>query len=723
MIEFIICVIAIWLVILTVSFYDFKSRVLSKLEQLKSKQSESEYPAAKTTILPKKELYDFEKSIKIDEAIKNSAQKEDYDVLFNKIEQEFEESIKEQTPAIQDFKDTQENDFENLFFGNIFNKIGAVVLIIAFGIFLKFVSSYIEFTPLLKISTALVCGAGMIFGAMFLFNKEKMKNYAAALMGTGFGVLFVTTFCAFSLYQMLNYFTASIVAILLLIFSYIIAQKYKNISTFIIGLIGAYLNPVIMTGGTPLSVNFVFGYLIFVNLVSIVYVSRNIDKTAFNYANILISCLFVHIWSIGGEKPTIIFPFILWAMYLFFDMLLIKLQPKEKTYICWVNFFAIMTFLISNYFETEKLYVCFGTLFIGLVYGICSYFAKKYSKDVEFQYKHGLVFAMFAAIWFLECSIYKMLLFAITGTTLSFLSEKQKFLQKWTFAFIMSAFSMIIPAKAIFTEDIQNYRCILNERILYYLIPAACSYGVAKFCKTLPKDFSSTLHIFALSACYLFISTEINIYMLKTQYSGALKANAADFIKWMSFIILGFLYSAQIKRLGKTLSLEFLDTIGSIVYYISVGSVAILSFFMSDMLYFPIVNLRTCLILFTIVISLVYKQKEKLDIYGYIAIFLGFLLLNIESYKILNLYYGGDLGIITTSFWMVYAAFLILPGIFANIKTCKLAGIWIIALGLFKIFLFDIANVDPVYKIFAFLVTGVILMFVSYYYTKYKKDN
>ena len=46
-------------------------------------------------------------------------------------------------------------DIENLFFGNIFNKIGAVVLIIAFGIFLKFVSQFIEFTPILKIVLAL----------------------------------------------------------------------------------------------------------------------------------------------------------------------------------------------------------------------------------------------------------------------------------------------------------------------------------------------------------------------------------------------------------------------------------------------------------------------------------------------------------------------------------------------------------------------------------------
>ena len=60
------------------------------------------------------------------------------------------------------------------------------------------------------------------------------------------------------------------------------------------------------------------------------YVSKDSDKTPFNYANIVLTCLFIHIWSLSQGKPLIILPFILWALYLLFDMLLIKLMPKPE---------------------------------------------------------------------------------------------------------------------------------------------------------------------------------------------------------------------------------------------------------------------------------------------------------------------------------------------------------------------------------------------------------
>lgn len=63
-----------------------------------------------------------------------------------------------------------------------------------------------------------------------------------------------------------------------------------------------------------------------------------------------------------------------------------------------------------------------------------------------------------------------------------------------------------------------------------------------------------------------------------------------------------------------------------------------------------------------------------------------------------------------------------LTGIFRNIKQFKTAGIWITVIAITKIVLLDLANIDNIYKLIEFIILGAVLMLVSYFYTKNKKD-
>lgn len=704
---FFILIIIIWLIALTSAFFDFKKSVLSGLEILSTevyRKHDNEQNKTAENVFDINTV-DFPKTADI---------KENIDI--KNIEDEFSEFSFKTKDA------SQTKDIENLFFGNIFNKIGAVVLIIAFGIFLKFVSQYIEFTPLLKITLSFIAGAGMVFGALYLFKSDKMHNYASALMGSGFGVLFITAYCAFALYQMLNIYTASLAAILLLIFSYLIAKKYKSISTFIIGLIGAYLSPVIIGSNSLISINYLFSYLIFVNLVSIAYVAENASKTPFNYANMIITSLFVHMWAIKSGKPLIVLPFIFWAMYLLFDMYLIKLVPKNKTYLCWVNFIVMASFLILNYFENEKYLVSLGTLLIGLIYSLCARLINKYSEDSALQYKNGAFFALYSSIWFIPSHLLKMFSFVIFGVFISFLSKEKDYLQKWGFGFIISSFLMIFSAGRLFSGDITEYlgyRYIFNTRTLFYMVPAIGAICVSKLCRKFPLNLADFLYFIGVSFCYLFIATEINIFMLKFQNADITRAGFS-YIRNISYVILGIIYSMQLRQIGKASPLRIFNHTAYAAYIISSAALVILSFFMPDALYSPIINIRTFAIIFAIAVSIFYEYKERINCFGYFVIFLGFLLLNLECYKILEQFNLFDLGIIPASLWMIYAGALIIAGIFANIRICKLSGILIVITGLIKIFFFDIAGVEAIYKIIAFLITGVILMLTSYYYTKKK---
>ena len=121
------------------------------------------------------------------------------------------------------------NGFEKIFLGNIFNKVGALAIIIGVIFFIKVVSQYIVFTPLMKCLIAFMAGAGMVGYALKL-HYSNMKNYAEVLMGTGFAVLFITVYCASSLYDILHMPAATVFGILLVLLTYFIADRFKTFS-------------------------------------------------------------------------------------------------------------------------------------------------------------------------------------------------------------------------------------------------------------------------------------------------------------------------------------------------------------------------------------------------------------------------------------------------------------------------------------------------------------
>ena len=67
----------------------------------------------------------------------------------------------------------EKSDFElqNVFLGNIFNKIGAIAIIIAVVIFIKLISPFITITPLMKIIFSFFAGFAMIGSAFYMHKK------------------------------------------------------------------------------------------------------------------------------------------------------------------------------------------------------------------------------------------------------------------------------------------------------------------------------------------------------------------------------------------------------------------------------------------------------------------------------------------------------------------------------------------------------------------------
>ena len=101
-----------------------------------------------------------------------------------------------------------------------------------------------------------------------------------------------------------------------------------------------------------------------------------------------------------------------------------------------------------------------------------------------------------------------------------------------------------------------------------------------------------------------------------------------------------------------------------------------------------------------------------------------FVFLNVEIYHLVKLYSPAGTKFAITLLWVVFGITLFVYGIVKEIKISKLVGTGLILLAILKAFFFDLANLDSIYRIVLFLVLGVILFGLSYFYqSKNKKDE
>jgi uncharacterized membrane protein len=70
--------------------------------------------------------------------------------------------------------------------------------------------------------------------------------------------------------------------------------------------------------------------------------------------------------------------------------------------------------------------------------------------------------------------------------------------------------------------------------------------------------------------------------------------------------------------------------------------------------------------------------------------------------------------------WGVYALFLIILGIWKHKQYLRIAAIILFSITLMKLFFYDISNLNTIAKTIVFVSLGVLLLIISFLYTKYK---
>lgn len=165
--------------------------------------------------------------------------------------------------------------------------------------------------------------------------------------------------------------------------------------------------------------------------------------------------------------------------------------------------------------------------------------------------------------------------------------------------------------------------------------------------------------------------------------------------------------------------------------------------------YVPIINTRVFSFMVVILAAAIYVNiinyyKESLDVAireplrGGLYLGINFLLLFLISVEVLDFFnkqfhllslgeqtsrrtrYDNIKRAALSVTWMVYALLILVLGIIKKSTLARVFGVSLLGVVIFKVFLYDIANLDNFYRFVSYFTLGIILLLIGYLYNRYR---
>jgi uncharacterized membrane protein len=145
---------------------------------------------------------------------------------------------------------------------NLLNKIGIAVVVVGVGIGAEYAIDQGLISPVMRIVLGYLCGIALIGVAIRL--KAQYENFSAVLLSGGMAVLYFITFAAYDLYQLFPQSFAFVLMVLFTAFTVFAALQYNLQVIAVIGFIGAYGVPFLLSNGSG-NVVILFSYMTIIN--------------------------------------------------------------------------------------------------------------------------------------------------------------------------------------------------------------------------------------------------------------------------------------------------------------------------------------------------------------------------------------------------------------------------------------------------------------------------
>ncbi len=147
--------------------------------------------------------------------------------------------------------------------GNTIARVGLLILFIGLAFLLKYAADHAMFPVEMRVAS--VAAGGIVLLVLGWRMRESRPAYALGLQGAGVAVLYLTTFAALRLWQLIPAPVAFLVLAAIAVFSAVLAVKQDSLALAVIGAGGGFLAPILASTGGGSHV-MLFSYYVLLNL-------------------------------------------------------------------------------------------------------------------------------------------------------------------------------------------------------------------------------------------------------------------------------------------------------------------------------------------------------------------------------------------------------------------------------------------------------------------------
>ncbi len=648
-------------------------------------------------------------------------------------------------------------------------RVGVVILVMGIGFFLRYSIDKGWIAPAGRVALAILVGAGLLVAGIRLLGTL-FHLLGQGLIGAGIATLYFSVFAAVNFYHLIGPYPAFALMALITAAAGVMAVRFDSLLIAVLGSIGGYATPILLSTGT---VSFV-GFFIYMLVLGCGMLGISLKKNwhLLNYLGLV--CTYgLFVASMKDYQPAEfwnVMPFLA-GFFVLYSTALFLFNVVQRTKSTLLELIGLLLnagiFFVASYVLVRDAYGPRGVAVVTL--GLTAFYAAHvyYFLARRIADRELLVSFMGLAVFFLAVTIPLILSrewitvsWAIQALVMLWLADTlgSQFLRQVAFllyGIVLFRFGfMDLPAQygtALPRSGdvaLADYLLHLLERLVVFGVPIASMAGgyfllkaprasgrlaidqandVAQWVRTQWAVRYSIIVVLGMG--FLFLHLELSrtlnylfapcrLPALTLLWLGMCLFLLYEYLAGPSRPVLAFL---AIFVAGALVKLVFFDLSSwelgeSFVYG---GSYSFLDALMR------LVDFAAMAAFFVVAYWWL-KGEPAASILaaalaGWLALGLAFVFLTLELNTFLSQFIpalrAGGISIL----WSLFALGLIVAGIHRNAEALRFTGLGLFTVVGFKIFLSDLANLDQFYRIVAFILLGVLTLSGAFLYLKYRQ--
>ncbi|GAA5344586.1 DUF2339 domain-containing protein [Planifilum fimeticola] len=658
------------------------------------------------------------------------------------------------------------SEWEQLIGGKWLNRIGAFALILGIGFFLKYAFDNNLIPEWMRVLIGFLVGAALLV-AGGRFSKRGLPIFAQGLVGAGIAILYLSVYASFNFYHLVPQTVALLGMSGVTVLAFQQAMRHHSLAVSMLGWSGGYLTPFLLSTGEAQSLG-LLTYLALLTAGLLLVIRKREQWIVLLPLTFIATYLVFTFWRsemFSAEETGIALAFIAiyWGLFHGLDLWCwlkrVTSHAVIRRVVSFFNalFFTIIVYDLMNFQASD--WTAAALLLIGMAYGgsfLMTERMKPFPKPIRGQLSQCLFIA--AALVVLatldQFSGYTLtVLWGLEACLMAFWGIYKKQRSLWLTA--LGLFGLI-PLQLAYSAAVKpippaDFTPLLNGRALASAATAGALGAGAYIYRRLKGTWAvvpSILHLTWCIVLFVWLTGEVHQFfeMLMLEKTG-IHRQLFEIRKIWSIVGAWLVYALLLTRIGLRKKNSPLVFVGFGAMVLALGAGLILGwFFYPIALYTPLFNVRFFLLgLSALAVYLMgrwLRGEKKFHFKGLpivISFVIGFILFQMLTAETLDYYrqavylleeqgapreelirLSNRLQLTLSMVWILYSLALMAVGIWRRKQGARMMAIGLFGLTILKLFLFDLSFLETLYRIISFIVLGLILIGVSYVYSRYK---